>query len=301
MSFASDCKTELVSVVNTECCETAQSYALLLFGRAFSDSEMAVLTENETVAGAYTRAFRSLTGADIIPDVTEAGNYKISVTDKKILHAALNAVGHNTKGTRRRINFAVFQNPCCFSAFLRGAFLACGTVTDPEKEYHLEFAVSSKGLCDDFIKLFDEFEPVPKMTVRAGSYIVYFKNSGDIEDILATMGAQENSLRLMGAKMYKDIRNTVNRKVNFENANLARTIAASSRQYDAICFIMEHSGLDSLPEELRGIAKLRYENTDLSSAEISKILPESITVSGVNHRFNRIIKIAEQMKEKERE
>ena len=197
---------------------------------------------------------------------------------------------------KRRVNFANITDNCCFAAFIRGAFLACGTVTNPEKEYHLEFSVSSKNLCDDIIKIFNEYDPVPKVTQRSGSYTAYFKNSTDIEDVLSIMGATENSLAFMGTKVYKDIRNTVNRKVNFENANLARTIAAATKQYEAIAYIKEKRGFDSLPAELQEIAKLRYEDRELSNAEIARLLSGSITVSGVNHRFKRLIKIAEDLK-----
>ena len=299
MSFATEVKSELVSVENQNCCAVAQSYALLLFGRAFSGREMSLLTENEQVAAAYSDAIRILSGAEIVPEQTGAGNFKIVVEDKAVISQIFSSVGHDGSG-KRRVNFAVLQNECCFAAFIRGAFLACGTVTDPEKEYHLEFSVSSKGLCADLMKLFDEFDPTPKMTERTGSYMLYFKNSTDIEDALTLMGATECAMRVMGAKAYKSVMNTVNRKVNFENANLKRTVEAAGKQRDAIAYIQKKHGFDALPEELRELARLRFENEELTNSQIAKMLPESITPSGVNHRFARIIRIAEQFKEKDK-
>lgn len=298
MSFSSDVKNELLNVPASDCCALAQNYALLLFGRAFSDSSLSLMTENPGVANAYMEAIYALSGHYCTLDESDAGNFRISTEDPELIAAIMKATGHSAGNPKRRLNFAVLQNECCFAAFVRGAFLSCGTVTDPEKEYHLEFSVPTKGLADDFMKLFDEFDPVPKITVRQGSYIIYFKNSSDIEDVLSIMGATENSMQLMGTKMYKDIRNRVNRKVNFENANLARTIAAATKQYEAIRVIIEHAGLDYLPEELRPLAKLRYENRELSNAEIAKLLPESITVSGINHRFQRIMRIADEITDK---
>ena len=125
---------------------------------------------------------------------------------------------------------------------------------------------------------------------------MYFKNSTDIEDVLAIIGATENSLAFMQAKIVKDIRNTVNRKVNFESANLARTIAAATKQYEAIAKIKEKTGFDSLPSELREIARLRYENRELSNSEIAAMLSQPLTVSGANHRFKKLMKIAEELK-----
>ena len=298
MSFATEVKAELVSAENDQNCALAQSYALLLFGRAFSGTELSLLTENETVAKAYVEAIRRLSGADVTPEVTGAGNYKITVEDKRMLNAVMTATGHDAP-IRRRVNFAVLPDEACFAAFIRGAFLSCGTVTDPEKEYHLEFSVSSKGLRDDLIKIFEEFEPAPKTTERAGANLLYFKHSGDIEDVLTIMGATECSMRVMGAKAIKSVKNTVNRKVNFENANLKRTVEAAGRQRDAIAYIQKKHGFDALPEELRELARIRFENEELTNSQIAKMLPESITPSGVNHRFARIIRIAEQLKEKD--
>lgn len=296
MSFSSEVKTELLNIETPPCCKLAQSYGLLLFGRAFSDSELSILTENAAIADAYCEAVEFLSGVSVSSQDTSGGKHKVFVDDKKITAAVFKKLGLDNTKTGRRINFANFQNPCCIAAFIRGAFLACGTVTDPEKEYHLEFSVSTKGLSEDLVKLFDEYEPVPKITLRSGAYTVYFKNSTDIEDVLTIIGATENSLQFMGTKMLKDIRNTINRKVNFENANLARTVAAATKQYNAIAFIKEKAGFDSLPPELREIAKLRYEDRELSNSEIAKMLPESISVSGVNHRFKRLLKIAEDLK-----
>lgn len=296
MSFSSEVKTELLSIENTPCCEHAMNYGILLFGRSFSVTEFSFLTENSDIASAYCEAFRYFTGENITPSVTAGGKYKILIEDKDLIHKIIDKTDMITSSGKRRVNFANFRDNCCFSAFIRGAFLACGTVTNPEKEYHLEFSVSTKGLCEDIIKIFNEYDPTPKMTRRGGSYTVYFKNSTDIEDVLSIMGATENSLKFMGAKVFKDIRNTVNRKVNFENANLARTIAAASKQYEAIALIKEKAGFDALPEDLREIAQIRYADRELSNSEIAKMLSVDITVSGVNHRFKRILKIAEELK-----
>ena len=298
MSFSTDVKAELVSVKNDPCCAVAQSYALLLFGRAFSGREMSLLTENEQVAAAYVEAIGLFSGVSVMPERTDAGNFKITVSDRDTLGTILAALGYDAAG-RRRVNFAVLENECCFAAFIRGAFLACGTITDPDKEYHLEFSVPTRGLCEDLMKLFDEFEPVPKMMERAGAHILYLKNSTDIEDALTLMGAQECSMRVMGAKAYKSVKNAVNRKVNFENANLRRTVDAANRQRDAITYIQQKHGFDALPPELREIAALRFENEDKSNAQLARMLSESITASGVNHRLARIIRIADQLREKD--
>lgn len=296
MSFSLDVKNELLSVQQENCCRLASDYGFLLFGRAFSSKEIAILTEHEAIASAFSQAVNHLSGAEITPEKTEGKKYKVSITDKTVLTKIFTRLGLSDSPLKKRVNFANIAEPCCYSAFLRGVFLACGTVTDPEKEYHLEFSVSSKGLADDLIHVFDEFEPTPKVTQRGGSYTVYFKSSADIEDVLALMGATENSMMYMHAKLVKDIRNTVNRKVNFDQANIARTIAAATKQYEAIAKIKEKIGFDALPPELREIAQLRYNDRESSNSEIAAMLSKPLTVSGVNHRFQKLIKIAGELK-----
>ncbi len=296
MSFSSEVKTELLLQENAPCCEHAFNYGIVLLGRAFSVNELSLLTENEAVANAYCNALTYFSEERVSPTLTNGGKYKVVFDNTKAINRIFEKLGISENTNKKRINFANFQNPCCFAAFIRGAFLSAGTVTDPEKEYHLEFSVSAKGLADDIVKIFDEYDQRPKITQRSGAYTVYFKSSGDIEDLLAIMGATEKSLQYMGAKVYKDIRNTVNRKVNFERANIQRTIAAATKQYEAIAFIKEKIGFDALPPELKEIAELRYNDRELSNSEIASMLTESITVSGVNHRFKRLIKIAEDLK-----
>ena len=296
MSFSADVKNELLLAEQNTCCQTASDYAFLLFGRAFSSDEISVLSENEAIAEYFCNAVKHLSGAEISYEKTGGKKFRASVTDRAVISAIFERLGLSDTAIKKRINFANISEPCCSNAFLRGVFLACGTVTNPEKEYHLEFSVSSKGLCDDLLRIFDEFEPTPKITTRGGAYTVYFKNSTDIEDVLALMGATENSLMYMSAKLVKDIRNRVNRKVNFDQANIARTIAAATKQYEAIAKIKEKIGFDSLPPELREIAILRFNDREASNSEIAAMLSKPLTVSGVNHRFQKLIKIAEELK-----
>lgn len=300
MSFSSDVKDELMlrSFVNSDCCSLAQNYGILLFAKSFNRSSLSVMTENPRVAESYSSAVKFFSGEEPVTEVTEVGNYKITVEDRETVLGILDATGHNAANPKRRINFANLTNPCCFASFIRGVFLVCGTVTDPEKEYHLEFSSSSKILCTDLMKVFDEVGITPKISERVSNYIVYIKKSSEIEDLLSLMGATESSMLLMGAKMYKDVRNNVNRRVNFENANMARSVQAAAKQYDAVELIKTKCGFDTLPSDLKEIARLRYENREASSNEIRGMLSEELTVSGITHRFRRLMKIAEEINNK---
>ena len=297
MSFSSAVKTELLAVKTGPCCERAFFSAVLLFGREFSAAGLSLLTENETVAQAYADAVRYFSGTAPRVIHTDAGNYKILTEDRELAESVLAEMGYSYPNTARRIRFEAIPDRCCRESFLRGAFVVSGTVTDPEKEYHLEFSCPARALSEDLTRLLEAFGVPAKSTDRGGSRIVYIKNSGEIEDLLSLMGATENAMELMGAKMFKDVRNTINRKVNFENANIARSMAAAVRQYEAIMKIARTKGLDSLPADLKLLAEARIENRELGAAELAKLLPGNLTVSGINHRFKRIREAADAIGE----
>lgn len=297
MSFAGEVKEELLKTEKTACCEQSEARGLLLFGREFSLSCISLLTENSDIANAYSDAIRLFSGHTPKTEISPGGKYKISVENKNINEAVLSEVLSHGLNSKKQLTIGTIERDCCKAAFVRGAFLAGGTVTNPDTEYHLEFSCPSKSLANDLLELIKQLGIEPKITKRAGNNIVYIKKSGDIEDMLSTMGATETAMVLMGAKMYKDVRNTINRRVNFENANIARSVEAAMRQYEAIKLIAEKQGLDSLPAELKETAELRLENPDISTGEIRKLLKEELSLSGLNHRFKKLMNIAREIKE----
>ena len=295
MSYASQVKSELLQIENEACCEVSLARGLLLFGRECSPASISMLTENGEIAAAYARAARLFCGHTPDIHVSESGNFKVVIDNRGETDAILGEVLMRGLNQKKQLTIGTIDRECCRAAFIRGAFLASGTVTDPDREYHLEFSCPSGNLAQELQALIRTFEIEMKLTRRGGANILYLKKSGDIEDLLMHMGASESSMMLMGSKMYKDVRNTVNRRVNFENANIARSIAAAGKQLDAIERIEKHGGLAQLTPELRELAELRIENPDLSTGEIGKLLSEPLTLSGVNHRFKKLIRIAEDI------
>ena len=304
MSFASTVKEELIDISKQSqksgemksCCKHAEMYGLFLFCREFNAKEVSIKTENEAVATLFTRYSMILTGKKAKVEKSSAGNFKVSVVGAEERKKVLGAFGHTGTEVTRRLNRANLDFECCTSALLRGAFLACGTVTDPKKDYHLEFVVPSKVLCNDLMKLLSENDIMPKYVSRKGANVIYFKDSETVEDLLTYMGATESSLEIMGTKMYKDMRNHVNRRMNFENANSSRAFDAAYRQLEAIRYIEETKGLGYLPDELRELARLRLENEDYTLKDMADNLKEPLSKSGVNHRLQKIIKLADELK-----
>jgi len=299
MSFAAEVKEELLKVENASCCEQSEARGLLLFGRELSQSSISLLTENAGVSMAYAKAVHLFSGYTPEAEVSASGNYKTVIENKNITDAVLSEVLSGEGSAKRVRSVGEIERDCCRAAFVRGAFLAGGTVTNPDTEYHLEFSCPSKRLADGLSELLIQLGIEAKMTKRAGNNIVYIKKSGEIEDLLSLMGATETSLMLMGAKMYKDVRNTINRRVNFENANIRRSVDAAVKQYEAIKLIAERVGLDSLPKELKCTAQLRLENPEASTGEIRKMLGGSVSLSGLNHRLKKLMDIAEEIKNNE--
>ena len=296
MSFSSDVKSELTKTENLlPCCFHAQVYGLVLFAH-FSKYNLSITTENTDVFDLYS---------SYINDYCRVNTYLSDGSSKKLTAyiksdedkaKVFAKFGHELKEPTLRINRANISEDCCSASFLRGVFLACGTVTDPERGYHLEFVVPYKKLCNDLICLLEELSFRPKYINRKGNHIIYFKDSESIEDILAFIGAQNASLYLMGVKIEKDVKNQINRKMNFELSNIDKTIDAATAQIDAILFIDKKIGIDSLPDNLREIARLRIDNPESSLRDLGAMMSEPLSRSGVNHRLARIVSYADKLK-----
>ena len=300
MSFSADVKNEILSVeIENDCCKHAFAYGMMLFSRAFSSYDMSILTEHSGIAQTYFELMKSVCGVTAKLIKSKSGKIKVEITKESERIKVLETFGYSKKNGAVRLNWANFSDECCKNAFLKGVFLACGTVNDPNKRYHLEFVVPYLNLSRDlkvFINDFEQLSVEPKSITRNSNYVIYFKDSESIEDILATMGASNSALEVMGVKMYKDMRNNVNRKLNFESANLDKTIDAASKHVEAIIHIKNTVGLSYLSDDLREVAELRYENPDISLRELGEMLSTPISRSGVSHRLTKISNIAKQIK-----
>lgn len=298
MSFSTDVKKELAELeVTSPCCLHAQVYGLVLFAH-FTKLDFSVKTENKTVYDLYCKCVEEYLGCRITEKKSGSKVYIAGVESPDDIRRAFGRFGHTEKDMTLRINHANLQNECCISAFLRGAFLACGSIADPEKNYHLEFATSHYRLCKDLITLLGEINLSPKYIRRKGNHIVYFKDSENIEDLLTCIGAQNASLILMNIKIEKDMNNRVNRMVNFDMHNINKTISAAETQKDAIYYIKGSIGLASLPPALREAAELRIKNPEASLSELASLSETSVSRSGMKHRLDRIVELAAELREK---
>ena len=299
MSFSGDVKSELCrfSADTQDCCKLAECYGALLLGKSFSPRMIKFSSEYEFAAEHICDLVNYCLKGDVCSVVKNKQKYQVEITDKSVIQKIYSLFGHSERQLNLRINRANLANAdCCHGAFLRGAFLSCGTVTDPQRNYHLEFIIPFMKLSQDFCKLIDDSDLSVKQTVRKGSHVIYIKDSESIEDMLTFMGAQLSSLEIMNIKVEKDVRNRVNRKINFECANIERSVKAGMKQVEAIDLIIRKQGLDSLDPEYKELAQLRMENPDMSLKQLSESLSEPISRSGVKHRLDKLIEMAENLK-----
>ncbi len=306
MSFAGEVKKELSKAdISASPLRLAECYGLLLYSRTFSEAEIKLKTESMCVAERFSDHMSQLFGAIVEKKSTlRATREDINLHSIKVLlpsdsRRIYSFFGHSPDSPNLRVNRANIEDDRCISAFLRGVFLACGSVNDPQKNYHLEFCVPYKNLSTDLCTLMGEITEcnlTPRTTLRNGTHIVYFKDSEQITDLLTYMGASNSAMDIMNAKAYKQMRNITNRRINSELANISRTVEAGAKILSAIDVIEADRGLSSLPDNLRVVAELKMENPELSLSALGNLLDPPISRSGVNHRLNKLIELAEEIR-----
>lgn len=307
MSFSSEVKKELCSSFsgNIELLK-AELYGILLFGKVFTRDKMVFTTENSYVSSRAATLLENLY-MPIIERETALrtrgdGHHlsKISLINSDDCKRIFDDFGHGSSQVSLRVNRANISTDELVSAFVRGVYLSCGSVSDPMKSYHAEFCVPHKNLSVDLCKILTEIsecEFKPKTVVRNGIYVVYFKGSEQICDLLTYMGASNCAMEIMGTKAVKLVRNNVNRRINGEVANISKIASASAKQLEAIELIKRKRGIEGLPEDLREIALLRLENPEMSLRDLGQNLCPPISRSGANHRMQRILELAESLEE----
>ena len=276
MSFSQQVKIEYDST----CCEKAFLYGMCIFGKSFSSYGVGVQTENKDIAIRYAFLIKKYCNIKCDVKTSPGGkSHTVMINDKAQCEKVLAFFGHESEN--------------CQKSFLAGAFLSCGTASDPNKDYHLEFTVAFLNLSKSLVTLLEEIDLAPKTANRKGYNIVYFKDSEAIEDCLYIMGASTSMFDMMNIEIVKDFRNKANRAANCETANIERTVKASWEQSAAIEKIEEKKGLDFLKPDLKEMAVLRQDNPEASLAELSKL--SGLSRSGVNHRLKKIVEIAKEL------
>ena len=296
MSFSAETKAELCKLpLSRPCCTLAEAHGVLLCCHNFSDREIRIITASDAFAQRLPRLFKRAFdfGFDQEPAENARGKRTFLITNPKHIQAIFAAYSQ-APGLTHHINYGVLESDCCRQAFLRGAFLSGGSVTDPDKRYHLEFSTNHPSVSREAYSLMREMEFDPKESTRSGGQLIYFKRSEAIEDVLTTMGAPLAAMGIMQSKVAKDMNNAVNRRVNCDSANADKIVSAAQEQLEVIRELDRKYGLFNLPETLAQTAMLRIANPESSLADLARLADPPVSKSCMSHRLKKLLAYKEE-------
>ena len=311
MSFSSEVKEELSEqIASGRHCRLAETAAILsLCGKiVITENDrycVKIQTENLAVARKYFTLLRkkfNIRDEVSVRKSREVRFYSVIVSkdpeERRLLgETCLLDEDGNVSECMSPMHHRLLRQNCCRRAFIRGAFLAVGSVSDPEKSYHFEIVCAAPEKARQLQELLASYDVDAKVVLRKRHYVVYIKEGSQIVELLGLMGAHISLMQLENVRIVKEMRNSVNRKVNCETANLNKTVSAAVRQAEDIRYIQEKIGLDKLPMDLEETARLRLEHTEASLKELGDMLSPKVGKSGVNHRLRKLSQIADDLRE----
>lgn len=301
MSFSSEAKAELCRArIDSRGAAVAECYGVLLYCNTFSQSEIRIITASDAFAARLPKLFRRAfsLGFDQLPDEGASGKRSFIIRDGDKLRRIFDAFGAEWGATlSHHVNFGVIEEESERVAFIRGAFLAGGSVTDPEKRYHLELSTAHHAVSRESYSVLLELGFQARETRRAGSYLLYFKQADTIADFFTALGAPTTAMAVMTAKVEKEMRNTITRQINCDSANADKVVSAAQGQMEAIRKLARTVGLDELPDPLRDAALLRITNPAASLSDLAQLSYPKVTKSCLSHRLKKLMQLAETLSE----
>lgn len=299
ISFSGSAKAEICrSFPSKHCCALAECFGILLFCNSFGADGIRIITESRDFAQSLPKLFRKAFSVsfDIQPEEQSAGKLNFQLFDKQKIRTVMEAYGFRPEDTLAlHINLPVLEEDCCKASFLRGAFLAGGSVTDPEKGYHLELTTTHQSVAREAYTLLQEMLGFyPKTAHRGGSQVLYLKQSDLISDCLTFLGAPLAAMGIMEAKLEKELNNKVNRRCNCDEANTSKVVEAAQEQLAAIRSLHGKALLAQLPQKLQQAAAARLENPEASLTELAAMMEPPITKPAMNHRLKKLVQLAKE-------
>ncbi len=299
LSFSAAAKAEICRAMpQKHCCALAQSFGVLLFCNCFSSDLIRIITESRDFAYLLPRLFKKAfdVSFDTFPSPEAPGKLVFQITDPDKIHAIMTCFGFHPRQTMAlHVNLPIVEEDCCKAAFLRGAFLAGGSVTDPEKGYHLELATGHGSVArESFLLLSECLGFDPKTASRGGTQVLYLKQSDQISDCLTFLGAPLAAMGLIEARLEKELNNKVNRRCNCDDANTSKVVEAAQEQLWAIRTLQKRGQLEQLPAKLLQAAKARADNPESSLTELASMMEPPISKPAMNHRLKRLVELARE-------
>ena len=300
ISFSSAAKAEICRVLpQKKCCALAQCFGILLFCNSFGAKGIRIITESREFAQNLPKLFKKAFGIlfDVIPDTDASGKLVFQISDEEKLSAVMSADGFDVNDTLAlHVNLPIVEEDCCKASFLRGAFLAGGSVTDPVKGYHMEITTTHKSVAKETDALIREaLNFAPKTAQRGGGQVLYLKQSELISDLLTYLGAPVAAMGIMEARLEKELNNKVNRRCNCDEANTSKVVEAAQEHLATIRLLREQGKLEHLPQKLQQAAKAREENPSASLTELAAMMEPPITKPAMNHRLKKLMEAAKEI------
>lgn len=314
MSFSGEVKEEISKhISNARHCQIAEIAAIIQYSGEILEREkqrkaIQIQTENLAVARKYFTLLRKTFNIDT--DVAEAlvkvhskvNTYESTLEDEEAVEKVLQAIKlYDNKGNaltdKKMINPLLIRSACCKRALLRGAYLTIGSMSDPEKSYHFELVCDCEEQAIQLRDIILDFQIEAKIVVRKKYYVVYVKEGSGIVDLLNIMEAHVSLMNLENLRILKEMRNSINRRVNCEAANITKTVNAASKQIDDIRYIQKTAGFSGLQDNLREMAEIRIEYPDATLKELGERLNPPVGKSGVNHRLRKLSEFADKLRQ----
>lgn len=301
MSFASQAREEIARrSLQKDCCVRAAAYGMACFAKYFDVRGLVLQSEQAAIASLAKQLFaRCGVQGEVIEKPRPTGVvYEFGIRSPEQVERMHELFGTTGTETSLQIDPKLIRCQTCVSAYIGAAFLCSGTMTDPQKEYNLEFLTSRTNLAKDFEALLAEHEFAPHRTRRNGVNLIYVKNSANIEKILAFMGAADAAAQIGAQKAVKQVRNHINRQINCDTANLSKTVRANAQTLKAIRFLQEQNALETLSEGLQAAAAKRLENPDLSLTALCTCFDPPVSKSGLSHRMKKLEALADTLRQR---
>ena len=299
LSFSAAAKAEICRLQPAKhCCALAQCFGILLFCNSFSADSIRIITESREFAYTLPRLFKKAFNLDFdsFPSMASPGKLIFQITDPEKIQTIMEQYGfHPNETLALHVNMPIVEEECCKASFLRGAYLAGGSVTDPEKGYHLELATTHQSVAaESFLLLSEALGFDPKKAKRGGGQVLYFKQSDQISDCLTFLGAPVAAMGIMEAKLEKELNNKINRRCNCDDANTSKVVEAAQEQLSAIRILREAGLLENLPEKMKQAALARENNPSASLSELAAMMEPAITKPAMNNRMKKLVQLAKE-------
>lgn len=299
MSFSASAKAECCRIFPQKtCCAKAECFGVLLYCNAFQNDTIKIITESREFACILPKLFKKAfdLGFDSYPSMEAPGKLVFQIWSPEKIGKIMESFGFDPReNLALHVNLPVVEEDCCKAAFLRGAFLAGGSVTDPGKGYHMEITTTHRSVARETDALLREVIGFsPKTASRGGSVVLYLKQSEQISDLLTCLGAPIAAMGIMEARLEKELNNKVNRRCNCDDANISKVVEAAQEQLAAIRILEEQGRLESLPPKLRQAAQARKDNPSASLGELAAMMEPPITKPAMSNRMKKLSLLAKE-------